>query len=199
MDTYQVKFCETTQETYDNLTNIQPGTLYFTTDTKRLYRGSELYASKLTPVYENGEKFTDWAITRDGTDVTSSVSAPVWVPEENAWEVGLVTGDEVSDPYVSADGDDDATMFAWEASGHQYVAQRSENKFLGYAIAGQTDKPLAPASLLPSASDDDLLARRIQERVGTIRGLTTSIQQRRQSSRLWLRPTTCRLTCFQSL
>ena len=82
MDTYQVRFCETTQERYDQLTK-EPGTLYFTSDTKRLYKGNQLFASELTEVYDNN------------------------------------------------------------------------SKFLGYAIAGQTDKPLVPASLLPAASDDD--------------------------------------------
>lgn len=82
MDTYQVRFCETTQERYDELTK-EPGTLYFTSDTKRLYKGNQLFASELTEVYDNN------------------------------------------------------------------------SKFLGYAIAGQTDKPLVPASLLPAASDDD--------------------------------------------
>ena len=61
MDTQQVKFCETTQEKYDALTK-DAGTLYFTSDTKRLYKGSELYSSALTPVYGAGSKLLGYAL-----------------------------------------------------------------------------------------------------------------------------------------
>lgn len=61
MDTYQVRFCETTQGRYDELTK-EPGTLYFTSDTKRLYKGNQLFASELTEVYDNNSKFLGYAI-----------------------------------------------------------------------------------------------------------------------------------------
>jgi hypothetical protein len=156
----QVKFVETTQNTYNTLETRENSTLYFTTDTKRLYRGNELFSSELTPVYDgNGKKFSDWTITREGVDVTDDVEQPAWIPSENQWGVYFTpedSGEEILVHYVQ--GDEDDTSIAWEYTGgsvYQYVGMRSENNFLGYAIAGQTDKPLVPASLLPAASDDD--------------------------------------------
>ena len=42
---YQVKFVQTTQSQYDAIATKESGTLYFTTDTKRIYKGSDLYAA----------------------------------------------------------------------------------------------------------------------------------------------------------
>lgn len=112
----QVKFVETTQIVYNTLEAREPGALYFTTDTKRLYRGDELYASELTPVYDGNEKkFSDWTITREGVDVTSDVEQPKWIPSENQWGVYFTpedSGEEILIHYVQ--GDEDATSIAWE-------------------------------------------------------------------------------------
>ncbi len=63
----------------------------------------------------------------------------------------MVNGDSSVDIQVTAD--EDETIFAWEASGHQYVAMREANKFFGYAIAGQTDKPLVSHELIEDLGD----------------------------------------------
>lgn len=150
----QVKFVETTQTAYDTLETREPGALYFTTDTKRLYRGDELYASELTPVYEGGTKFSDWTVTRDEEDVTTSVVfVPRWNSTSEKWDVGLVEADEASGS-IQVTADEDETSLAWEVTGYQYVAVREANKFLGYAIAGQTDKPLVSQEVLEDLKDE---------------------------------------------
>jgi hypothetical protein len=42
---YKVKFIEITQSTYDALVSKEQGSLYFTRDTKRIYKGDSLYAT----------------------------------------------------------------------------------------------------------------------------------------------------------
>lgn len=140
----QVKFVETTQNTYNTLVSRESGTLYFTTDTKRIYKGNNLFASELTPVYEGGTKFSDWTITRDEVNITNDVAQPTFA--NGTWTVENVSGDGDASP---VSGLEDDISIVWTYTGdsvHQYVATRSENKFLGYAIAGQTGQPLAPAS-----------------------------------------------------
>lgn len=42
--TVPIQFISLTQEEYDNLGAKQDGKLYFTSDTKRIYKGSELFS-----------------------------------------------------------------------------------------------------------------------------------------------------------
>lgn len=120
-------------------------------DTRRLYKGDKLFASELTSVYDgNGQELSEWTITRDGVDVTNDVAQPKFANGE--WTVENVSGDGDASP---VSGLEDDTSIVWTYTGdaiHQYVATRSENKFLGYAIAGQTDKPLVPSDMLDELS-----------------------------------------------
>lgn len=137
----QVKFVETTQTNYDSATK-DSGSLYFTSDTKRLYKGSDLVSSDLTPIYDgNGQRFSSWTITRDGIDITSSVSQPAFSNGE--WAVENVSGDGTASPISGVETD---TSLVWTYNDgtdiHQYVAVRSQNN-LKFALAGQSDKALA--------------------------------------------------------
>lgn len=137
----QVKFVETTQTNYDSATK-DSGSLYFTSDTKRLYKGSNLVSSDLTPIYDgNGQRFSSWTITRDSIDITSSVAQPAFSNGE--WAVENVSGDGTASPISGAETD---TSLVWTYDDgidiHQYVAVRSQNN-LKFVLAGQSDKALA--------------------------------------------------------
>ena len=43
--TNQVQFIQLSQEEYDNISSKKNGSIYFTTDTHRIYKGGDLYAS----------------------------------------------------------------------------------------------------------------------------------------------------------
>ena len=137
----QVKFVETTQTNYDSATKDSGG-LYFTSDTRRLYKGSDLVSSDLTPIYDgNGQRFSSWTITRDSIDITNSVAQPAFSNGE--WEVANVSGDGTASPISGAETD---TSLVWTYNDgsdiHQYVATRTINN-LKFVLAGQSDKALA--------------------------------------------------------
>ena len=140
----QVKFVETTQEGYDSIENKDSGSLYLTSDTKRLYKGTDLVSSTLTPIYDgNGQRFSSWTITRDNVDITSSVAQPAFSNGE--WVVENVSGDGTASP-ISSGVDVTDTSLAWIYNDgtdiHQYVAARTINN-LKFVLAGQSDKALA--------------------------------------------------------
>ena len=138
----QVKFVETTQEGYDSIENKDSGSLYLTSDTKRLYKGTDLVSSSLTPIYDgNTQRFSSWTITRDNVDITSSVSQPAFSNGE--WAVENVSGDGTASPISAAETE---TSLVWTYNDgvdiHQYVAERTINN-LKFVLAGQSDKALA--------------------------------------------------------
>ena len=65
----QVQFIQLSQEEYDNLSSKKNGSIYFTTDTHRIYKGGDLYASTTF----DSLKFEDLSATSikvDGVDVS---------------------------------------------------------------------------------------------------------------------------------
>lgn len=139
----QVKFVETTQEGYDSIENKDSGSLYLTSDTKRLYKGTDLVSSSLTPIYDgNTQRFSSWTITRDSVDITSSVAQPYFTNGD--WKVSNTEGDEGIENSIP--GLETDTSIVWTYSDgvdiHQYVAARTINN-LKFVLAGQSDKALA--------------------------------------------------------
>lgn len=65
----QVQFIQLSQEEYDNISSKKNGSIYFTTDTHRIYKGGDLYASTTFDTL----KFEDLSATSikvDGVDVS---------------------------------------------------------------------------------------------------------------------------------
>lgn len=139
-----VKFISTTQAKYDALVSKDAGSLYFTSDTHRIYKGSELFSiSDVTNLATKSDAtltergYSEWTITRDGVDVTSQVSQqPSFDENVGAWFISdsFVQGDEPSLPYVG--GEEDATSLTWYSSNNnQYVATRTAMQ--GYQLGDQ--------------------------------------------------------------
>ena len=65
----QIQFIQLSQEEYDNISSKKNGSIYFTTDTHRIYKGGDLYASTTFDTL----KFEDLSATSikvDGVDVS---------------------------------------------------------------------------------------------------------------------------------
>lgn len=101
---HQVQFIQLSQDEYDNLSTKKEGSLYFTTDTHRIYKGETLYASTTFDQL----KFDDLSATSikvDGVDVSleghTHTKADIDDFPENVSDftndVGYLTEDDIQD------------------------------------------------------------------------------------------------------
>ena len=65
----QIKFIQLSQSEYDSISPKSTGSLYFTTDTHRIYKGEDLYASTTFDSLKF-EELTATSIKVDGVDVS---------------------------------------------------------------------------------------------------------------------------------
>lgn len=104
----------------------------------------------LHPLYGgNREKYGEWTILREGTNVTSQVQQPYYYGHFD-WNVDGVPGDFATG---TAFGSEDSLALEWvcvDANENQisYSATRAQNQIVGYTLGSQTNNPIQAASLL---------------------------------------------------
>ena len=127
----QVQFVYLTQQEYDTLSVKTPGQLYFTSDTKRVYRGSDVYTQQLINMYGN-----TWEVSGLSTGWSVS-SAPAWDSSNSRWTMTITDGEQDSTKTDSTSASDAVAL----DFGNGITA---ELPIVGYRLGTQTAKPIQP-------------------------------------------------------
>lgn len=112
----KVQFIDITQEKYDSLLEKNLRALYFTRDTKRLYKGDKEYTPLLTPIYEGSAKNATWRISGE---ISADVFGIEWVEYDEIGHTNQFTITAQSPITVSEETitlGEDATSFTFSAS-----------------------------------------------------------------------------------
>lgn len=144
-----VKFISTTQAKYDALVSKDAGSLYFTSDTHRIYKGSELFS--ISDVTNLATK-SDATLTERGDPSTPGFSAWVCAPSTyNGHDITIVAsphpdagmmdytpyadGEQIGVAYTAAE---DATRIHWESTSYALIdIVATRTALQGYQLGDQ--------------------------------------------------------------
>lgn len=171
----KVQFIDITQEKYDSLLEKNPRALYFTRDTKRLYKGDKEYTPLLTPVYEGSAENATWRISGE---ISADVFGIEWVEYDEIGHANKFTITAQSPITVSEETitlDEDATSFTFSASDgtntYEMSATRTDSP-KAYKLGTQEGMLLATAE---QGAEADQLVVDIKNKVDSIEIGTTTV------------------------